>query len=104
MVAITKEIVEEFKNLYVKEMGLGVESDETIKKILKTAYVYIQEQTDEFDINKEETGKQLVFDRARYVRANASEMFYDNYLADMNGFGLKLAMERDTNDTTQVDS
>lgn len=103
MVPITDEILEEFKDLYVKETGMGVESDEALEKLLKTAYVYIQEKTDEFDINKEPTGKQLVFDRARYVRANASEMFYGNYLADMNGFGLKLAMERDA-DATQEHS
>lgn len=99
MALITDEIVEEFKNLYVKETGLGVESDENFKKMLETAYAYIKERTAEFDIDEEPTGKQLVFDRARYVRANASEMFYENYLADMNGFGLKLAMERDANAT-----
>lgn len=98
---ITGNIVEEFKDQYVKETGLGVESDDTFKKMLKTAYAYIIEHTDEFDINEEPTGKQLVFDRVRYVRANASELFYENYLADMNGFGLKLAMERDTNDSQE---
>lgn len=89
---ITKEIIEEFKNLYVRESGLGVESDDDFKKMLETAYAYIIERTAEFDIEKEPTGKQLVFDRARYVRANASEMFYENFLADMNGFGLKLVL------------
>lgn len=98
MVEITDEIVKEFKEEYVKESGLGVESDETFKRMLERAYAYIIERTAEFDINEEPTGKQLVFDRARYVRANASEMFYGNFLADMNGFGLKLAAKQHKND------
>lgn len=98
LVEITDDIVKEFKALYVKESGLGVESDDTFKKMLETAYVYIVERTADFDIEKEPTGKQLVFDRARYVRANASEMFYENFLAEMNGFGLKLAAEAHEND------
>lgn len=95
---ITNETVEEFKDLYVKETGLGVESDDIFKEMLETAYAYIVERTADFDIHKEPTGKQLVFDRARYVRANASEMFYENFLADMNGFGLKLAAKQHKDD------
>lgn len=98
LVEITDEILEEFKEEYVKESGLGVESDDAFKRMLKRAYAYIIERTAEFDINEEPTGKQLVFDRARYVRANASEMFYENFLADMNGFGLKLAAKQHKND------
>lgn len=95
---ITDKIVNEFKEQYVKESGLGVESDSTFKKMLETAYAYIIERTAYFDIEEEPTGKQLVFDRARYVRANASEMFYENFLADMNGFGLKLATKKHKDD------
>ena len=95
---ITTEILKEFKGQYVKESGLGVESDEVFKQMLETAYVYIKERTGDFDINEEPTGKQLVFDRARYVRANASELFYENFLADMNGFSLMLAQKREQAD------
>lgn len=95
MVPITDVILEEYKELYVKETGLGVDSDEMLKKTLKSAYQYIIDKSDDFDIEKDETGKQLVFDRARYVRNNASELFYQNFLPDLNSFGFKLAMERD---------
>lgn len=96
MVPITDEIVEEFKELYVKESGLGVESDKVFKNNLSNAYQYIIEHSDDFNISKDRTGRMLVFDRARYVRANASELFYQNFLPDLNAFGLKLVMERDT--------
>lgn len=96
MVPITVEIIKEYKELYVKESGLGVESDEVFKNNLTNAYQYVIEHSDDFDITKDRTGKMLVFDRARYVRANASELFYQNFLPDLNSFGFKLAMERDT--------
>jgi len=95
MVPITNDIVEEFKDLYVKETGMGVESDVVFKKNLANAYQYVVDKSDDFDITKDETGKMLVFDRARYVRANASELFYQNFLPDLNSFGMKLAMERE---------
>lgn len=93
--SITDEVLTEFKNLYIKETGLGVESDETFKNLLENAYAYIVSKSDDFNITEDKIGKQLVFDRARYVRANASELFYENYLPDLNAFGLKLGMERE---------
>lgn len=104
LVPITNDIVEEYKDLYVKETGLGVESDDVFRATLETAYQYVVDRSDWFDITMDKTGKQLVFDRARYVRANASELFYDNYFADLNNFGLKLVMERDNDDVAQDDS
>lgn len=101
---ITRDIVDEFKNTYVKETGLGVESDEHFKKLLENAYAYIIQNSADFDIHKEPVGKQLVFDRAWYVRERASGLFYESYMADMSGFGMKLAMERgeyDTQDTEE---
>lgn len=96
---IPEDIIDEFKRLYVKESGLGIESDETFQEMLETSYLYIQQHTDVFDIESEPVGKQLVFDKARYIRANASELFYQNYLSDMNAFGLYLATERDLYDS-----
>jgi len=103
MKPITGDILEEFKSTYVKQTGLGIESDYELKKILSNAYQYIVDRTGKFDISKDKTGKMLVFDRARYVRANASELFYQNFLPDLNAFSLKLGMEREADDT-QTDS
>lgn len=100
---VSDELVSEFKKLYVKETGLGVESDEVFKRNLESAYQYVVDHSDYFDIETNKTGKMLVFDRARYVRANASELYYQNFLHDLNAFGFKLAMERDLNESTQDD-
>lgn len=98
---VSDMLVSEFKDLYVRETGLGVESDEVFKQNLESAYQYVVDHSDYFDIETNKTGKMLVFDRARYVRANASELYYQNFLHDLNAFGLKLAMERDLNESAQ---
>lgn len=100
---VSDMLVSEFKNLYVRETGLGVESDEVFKRNLESAYQYVVDHSDYFDIETNKTGKMLVFDRARYVRANASELYYQNFLHDLNAFGLKLAMERDMDESIQDD-
>ncbi len=100
---ISEELVKEFKDLYVRETGLGVETDEVFKRNLELAYQYVVDRSDYFDIETNRTGKMLVFDRARYVRANASELYYQNFLHDLNAFGLNLAMERDMDESTQDD-
>ncbi|MFW3363901.1 hypothetical protein ACN2AU_04795 [Aerococcus viridans] len=100
---VSDMLVSEFKDLYVRETGLGVESDEVFKRNLESAYQYVVDHSDYFDIETNKTGKMLVFDRARYVRANASELYYQNFLHDLNAFGLNLAMERDMDESTQDD-
>lgn len=98
---VSDMLVSEFKDLYVKETGLGVETDEVFKRNLELAYQYVVDRSDYFDIETNKTGKMLVFDRARYVRANASELYYQNFMHDLNAFGLQLAMERDLNESAQ---
>lgn len=98
---ISEKLVKEFKDLYVRETGLGVETDEVFKRNLELAYQYVVDRSDYFDIETNKTGKMLVFDRARYVRANASELYYQNFMHDLNAFGLQLAMERDLNESAQ---
>lgn len=100
---VSDMLVSEFKDLYVRETGLGVETDEVFKRNLELAYQYVVDRSDYFDIETNKTGKMLVFDRARYVRANASELYYQNFLHDLNAFGLNLAMERDMDESTQDD-
>lgn len=96
---VPADLVDEFKALYIRESGMGVEDDEIFKKMLAMAYSYVVQQTAPFDIEQSQVGKQLVFDRAGYIRANASELFYQNYLPDLNAFGLTLRMEDETDDS-----
>jgi len=99
MEPISEDVIQEFKELYVRESGLGVESNESFDDLLQNAYSYVVDKSDQFNINTDKTGKQLVFDRARFVRANASELFYKRFLPDLNAFSLKLAMESDYDDS-----
>lgn len=91
---ITDEIVDEFYSTYIRQTGLGADSEEVVHKQLVNAYDYVCQVVGVFDITKEPVGKMLVFDRARYVRANATELFYPNYLPDLNGFALYLGRKR----------
>lgn len=92
---ITQEHVDEFKSLYVKASGLGIETDAEFFRLLKIAYDQVVSRTDNFDMDEHPTGRMLVFDAARYIRANASELFYQNYFADLNSFGFELLAERE---------
>lgn len=92
---VTQEHVDEFKSLYVKASGLGIETDEEFLRLLKIAYNQVVSRTDEFDMDEHPTGRMLVFDAARYIRANASELFYQNYFADLNSFGFELLAEKE---------
>lgn len=91
---ITDEHVREFRDLYVKASGYGVETDEELKELLNLAYHRVMKHTDEFDLDSHPDGKLLVFDCARYIRANASELFYENYFNDLNSFGFQLMIEK----------
>lgn len=98
---ISNEILNEFKDLYVKETGLGIETDDALKKLVESAYQYVMDTSGVFDISNDKTARMLVFDRARYVRANASELFYQNFLPDLNALSLRLAMEGGEYEFTQ---
>lgn len=104
MTVITDEHLKEFKSLYVKAEGLGIESDEELKNILNTAYRQIVSYSDEFDMDEYPIGRLLVYDYARYIRANASELFFDNFKSQLNNFGFELMLDRGINDDTQQNS
>lgn len=53
--------------------------DEMLTNILQTSYDDIQQLVGEFDINLFSTGKELVFERARYVYNDSLEYFYVNF-------------------------
>lgn len=102
---ISGDILQEFIEDYVKEVGLGADSEETIIRVLTNAYAYVVQRCGHFNIETDEVGKSLVFDRARYVRNNAAELFYHNFQHDLMDFAWKLKGESEALDqTTQDDS
>lgn len=67
--------------------------DNNLKNILEMSYVDIQARCGEFDINKYKRGRELVFERSRYVYNDSLEFFEDNFLSEITSIGLELAGE-----------
>ncbi|SEH78384.1 hypothetical protein SAMN05192559_10495 [Halobacillus karajensis] len=97
MTEITPKILEEFK----RRMHISHNEDENLKHHLSFSYKAIQRKCGPFDILAEEQGKELVFERARYAYNDALEYFDDNFLSELNSFGLALAFaaEEETDET-----
>lgn len=53
--------------------------DADIGKQLESSFADIQSLIGEFDPTKYEKGKELVFERTRYLRNESLEYFYDNF-------------------------
>lgn len=53
--------------------------DEGIGKQLESGFTDIKSIIGEFDPTKYEKGKELVYERTRYLRNEALEYFYDNF-------------------------
>ena len=66
------EFKERFRIFYASE-------DESIGKQLESGLADIKSIIGEFDPTKYEKGKELVYERTRYLRNEALEYFYDNF-------------------------
>lgn len=64
--------------------------DDNLKRILSASLRDIQEKCGEFSIDDNERGKELVFERSRYVYNDAVEYFDDNFLSQINSFAFEL--------------
>ena len=53
--------------------------DESIGKQLESGFADIKSIIGEFDPTKYENGRELVYERTRYLRNEALEYFYDNF-------------------------
>ncbi|MFJ1133810.1 hypothetical protein ACIKJQ_11455, partial [Bacillus thuringiensis] len=60
---ISDEILQEFKD----RMHLGDEEDDNLKRILSTSNKALLRVCGNYDLNKDEEFKELVFERSRYV-------------------------------------
>ena len=81
---ITTEILEEFK----ERMHLGDFEDENLKRILKSSYEDLKETCGDYDLT-DETFKELVFERSRYVYNDALEYFEENFLTRINTLSMR---------------
>lgn len=87
--AITPEILTEFKD----RMRLGDDEDANILRILTASNKALIKACGDYDIATDETFKELVFERARYVYNDALEYFNNNFLSQINTLGINKALE-----------
>ncbi|AJA23146.1 TPA: hypothetical protein ACR3Z0_005236 [Bacillus thuringiensis] len=86
---ISDEILQEFKD----RMHLGDEEDDNLKRILSTSNKALLRVCGNYDLNKDEEFKELVFERSRYVYNDALEYFDKNFLSQINSLGIDKALE-----------
>lgn len=86
---ISDEIIQQFKD----RMHLGDDEDANLKRILFASNEALLKVCGLYDINKDETFKELVFERSRYAYNDALEYFTKNFLTEINSFGIAKALE-----------
>nr|DAL45474.1 MAG TPA_asm: Head Tail Connector Protein [Caudoviricetes sp.] len=79
------EILKEFKS----RMHIFHEAeDESLKAILSISYEVIKNECGDFDINAEPIGKELVFERSRYVYNEQLQFFNKNFSTLITEFAI----------------
>ncbi|MED1011432.1 hypothetical protein P4T54_30215 [Bacillus mycoides] len=86
---ISNEILQQFKD----RMRLGDDEDDNLRRILFASNKALIKDCGSYDINEDETFKELVFERSRYVYNDALEYFKTNFLTEINSFGIEKALE-----------
>ncbi|EOO37242.1 hypothetical protein [Bacillus mycoides] len=86
---ISDVILQEFK----ERMHLGDDEDDNLKRILSTSNKALLRVCGNYDLNKDEEFKELVFERSRYVYNDALEYFDKNFLSQINSLGIDKALE-----------
>lgn len=87
--AITTEILTEFKG----RMHLSDDEDENLTRILSASEKALIRACGSHDITAEETFKELVFERSRYVYNDALEYFNANFSSEINSLSVSKALE-----------
>ncbi|PHE84573.1 hypothetical protein COF80_18930 [Bacillus toyonensis] len=88
-VTISVEILQDFKD----RMHLGDDENDNLKRILSTSNKALLRVCGNYDLNKDEEFKELVFERSRYVYNDALEYFDKNFLSQINSLGIDKALE-----------
>lgn len=87
---IAYEILQEFK----QRMRLdGYEDDDNLGRILSASNAALIIACGAYDIHTDETFKELVFERSRYVYNDALEYFNTNFLNQINTLAIDKALE-----------
>lgn len=90
---ITPEILDEFK----ERMHLGDFEDDNLLRILTSSLEDLREICGNYKID-DETFKELVFERSRYVYNDALEYFEENFLTRINTLSMRNALKESGED------
>lgn len=88
-VAITTDILKQFKD----RMHLSDNEDENLTRILSASNKALVKACGTYDIQTDETFKELVFERSRYVYNDALEFFNDNFVSEINNLAIGKALD-----------
>ena len=86
---VTPKIVDQF----IDRMHLGDDEYPNLLRILSASNADLVRICGDYDITTDETFKELVFERSRYVYNDALEYFNDNFLSQINSLGVAKALE-----------
>jgi len=86
---ISDDILNEFK----ERMHLGDFEDENLRRILSASDVALKKVCGYYNVNADESFKELVFERSRYVYNDALEFFNSNFLTLINNLAIESALE-----------
>jgi hypothetical protein len=86
---INDYILEDFK----ERMHLGNDEDENLRRILSASVVALKKSCGDFDLEKDEDFRELVFERSRYVYNDALEYFSQNFITEINNLSIGKALE-----------
>ncbi len=64
--------------------------DENLKRLISASHAAIKGSCGEFELDAEELGKELVYERVRYAYNDAVEYFEDNFLSQIVAFNFHL--------------
>lgn len=63
--------------------------DERLKEDIQKSYEVLQRDYGEFDLENNNAGQELVFERTRYVYNDQLQYFSKNFSTELNNFGLE---------------
>lgn len=89
---ISDEVLKEFKSRM--RISHSIE-DENLKSILNMSYEDLKNRCGDFDIDEYLRGRELVFERSRYVYNDSLEFFEDNFLSEITSIGIELVGDTD---------
>ncbi|MBC8682214.1 phage gp6-like head-tail connector protein [Staphylococcus pseudintermedius] len=85
---------------HVKEMKQRLKifhtfEDEHIQSLLEQSCEDIRYRCQEFDMDKNKRGAELVYERTRYAYNDSLEFFHENFLGQITSFALENMKETD---------